>query len=198
MTFVCSRRPLLALLLPVICAAALASDYGKVTADKIADGVYQFSVSGYGDVGMSGNSVAIIGDDGVLIFDTTGTPSSARFILADLKKITKRPVRYVVNSHWHWDHWGGNEVFGSAFPNVQIISQEKTRAMMMRDAVDWNRDYLATIIPKHIDEVAAAAKKAVLPPIALAFLNWPELIARSFERSAHWPILSLTRSSLIQ
>jgi cyclase len=160
MAFVCPRRALLAVLLPVFCAAALASDYGKVTANKVADGVYQFSVSGYGDVGMSGNSVAIIGDDGVLIFDTTGTPSSARFILAELKKITNRPVRYVVNSHWHWDHWGGNEVFRSAFSNVQIISQEKTRAMMMSDAVDWNRDYLATIIPEHINEVATAAKKA--------------------------------------
>src|SRR3954470_5489022 len=137
MAFVCPRRALLAVLLPFFCAAALASDYGEVTADKVADGIYQFSVSGYGDVGMSGNSVAIIGHDGVLIFDTTGTPSSARLILAELKKITKLPVRYVVHFHSHSGHWGGPGDFRSAFYNVQIISQEKTRAMMMRDAVDW-------------------------------------------------------------
>ena len=163
MGLVCLRRALLAFLLLGGCVAGFGVDYGKVTTQKVVDGVYQFSVSDYGDVGMSGNSIAIIGNDGVLLFDTTGTPASARIVLAELRKITKQSVRYVVNSHWHWDHWGGNQVFKAAYPNVQIISQQKTRAMMMHDAVDWNRDYLATMIPEHVDDVAAAAKKASSP-----------------------------------
>jgi len=132
---------------------AFGSDYGKVTTQKVADGVYQFSVSDYGDVGLSGNSVAIIGTEAVLIFDTTGTPATARVILTELKKISDRPVRYVINSHWHWDHWGGNEVFRAAFPDVQIISHQKTRDMMMHDSIEWNRTYLATDIPEHIQQI---------------------------------------------
>jgi cyclase len=136
------------------------ADYGKVTTEKVAEGIYQFSVSDYGDVGLSGNSVAIIGKEGVLFFDTAGTPATARVILQELKKITAQPVRYVVNSHWHWDHWGGNEVFKAAFPDVQIISHQKTREMMMHDAVDWNREYLATAIPDHIKQIDDAVAKA--------------------------------------
>ena len=162
MVVVCVRRALLVVLLLVGCAAAFAADYGTVTSQKIADNVYQFSTSDYGDVGLSGNSVAIIDNDGVLLFDTTGTPASARIILAELRKITKQPVRYVVNSHWHWDHWGGNEVFKAAFPNLQIISHEKTRDLMMHDSIEWNRDYLAKLIPEHIQEIDAAVAKAKL------------------------------------
>ena len=162
MVVVCARRVLLAVLLLVGCGAAFGADYGTVTAQKVADNVYQFSTSDYGDVGMSGNSVAIVGNDGVLLFDTTGTPASARTILAELKKITRQPVRYVVNSHWHWDHWGGNEVFKIAFPDLQIISHEKTRDLMMHDSIEWNRDYLAKLIPEHIQEIDAAVAKAKL------------------------------------
>src|SRR5262249_5823840 len=153
MAKVCLR---IALLFAYVCA--FGSDYGKVTSTKVADGVYQFSVSDYGDVGMGGNCVAIIGSDGVLIFDTTGTPATAHVIVTELKKITKQPVLYVINSHWHWDHWGGNQAFKAAYPKVQIISQEKTRSMLEHDAVDWNRDYLATMIPEHIKDVEGAAK----------------------------------------
>src|SRR4051812_19415959 len=136
------------------------SDFGKVTTQKITEGVYQFSVSDYGDAGMSGNCVAILTSDGVLVFDTSGTPATARLILKEIKRLTPRPVRFVVNSHWHWDHWGGNEVFKAAYPNVQIIAQEKTRNLMMHDSIEWNGDYLAKLIPEHIQDIDAALAKA--------------------------------------
>jgi len=156
----CANRSFALSLLLLSPAIACSSDFGQVTTQKIAEGVYQFAISDYGDVGMSGNCVAVITSDGVLIFDTSGTQATARVIVAELKKITRQPVRYVVNSHWHWDHWGGNEVFKSEFPNVQIISQEKTRDMMMRDSIEWNRDYLGKIIPQHISDLDAAITKA--------------------------------------
>src|SRR4051812_46925219 len=155
----CARNWFVLSLLLLAATFGHSSDFGQVTTEKILDGVYQFSVSDYGDVGLSGNSVAIVTSDGVLVFDTSGTPSSATVILNEIKKITPHPIRYVVNSHWHWDHWGGNQVFKSAFPNVQIISQEKTRDLMMHDSIEWNRDYLAKIIPEHIQEIDAAVAK---------------------------------------
>jgi cyclase len=156
----CAKKSFTLSLLLLFTALASSAEFGQVTTQKIAEGVYQFSVADYGDVGMSGNCVAIIASDGVLIFDSSGTPATARVIVAELKKLTRQPVRYVVNSHWHWDHWGGNEVFKSAFPDVQIISQEKTRDMMMHDSIEWNRDYLGKIIPEHILDLDAAISKA--------------------------------------
>ena len=113
--------------LTACCAAA---DYGKVTRHKVADGVYLFTTTPYADVGFCGNSVAIITSDGVLVFDTGATPETAQTILAEIRKLTDKPVRYLVNSHWHWDHWGGNQVFLEANPALQIISHEKNLEMM--------------------------------------------------------------------
>jgi cyclase len=139
---------------------SFAADYGKTTTTKVADGIYLFTTTGYGDVGLSGNSIAVVSKDGVLLFDTSGTPATARVILQELKKITDEPVRCVVNSHWHWDHWAGNEAVKAAFPKARIISQAKTKEMMMHDSIEWNRDYLANDIPVHIKEIDVAIAKA--------------------------------------
>jgi glyoxylase-like metal-dependent hydrolase (beta-lactamase superfamily II) len=76
----------------------------------VAKDVYLFVSKPYGDVGLDGNSVAIVGRDAVLVFDTNGTPASAANVLGEIRKVTDRPIRYVVYSHWHWDHWYGTQV----------------------------------------------------------------------------------------
>jgi len=81
-----------------------AADYGKVTSQKVAEGIYLFTTTPYADVSLSGNSVAILSDDGVLVFDSSATPETAATVLAEIRKLTDKPVRYLVNSHWHWDH----------------------------------------------------------------------------------------------
>jgi len=73
---------------------------------EVAPGVYLYQTAPYG-VGLDGNSIVVIGDDAVLVFDTNGTPAAAEAVLADIRRLTPRPVRYIVNSHWHWDHWYG-------------------------------------------------------------------------------------------
>jgi len=82
---------------------------------EVAPGVHLFQTQPYGDVGLDGNSVAIVSDDGVLVFDANGTPAAARAVLAQIRRLTKQPVRYLVYSHWHWDHWYGAEVYAAAF-----------------------------------------------------------------------------------
>lgn len=120
----------------LICLCALAgiglgADYGKVTMSQVATGVYLFTTSPYGDVGFGGNSVAILTDEGVVMFDTSGTPASGQAILSEVRKLTNKPMLYVINSHWHWDHWGGNQVFKAAFPHAQFLSHDKNRDLMM-------------------------------------------------------------------
>jgi glyoxylase-like metal-dependent hydrolase (beta-lactamase superfamily II) len=143
--------------------AGLAEDYGKVTASKVATGVYLFTTSPYGDVGFGGNSVAILTDEGVVMFDTSGTPASGLTILSEVRKLTDKPVLCVINSHWHWDHWGGNQVFKAVFPNVQFLSHEKTRDLMMNVAVAWNAPGLEKDLPDYVNyqrqQLAAAEAK---------------------------------------
>ena len=129
------------------CAAA---DFGKVTSTKVVDGIYLFQTSRYGDVGFGGNAVAILTEDGVVMFDTSGTPASGQAIVAEVRKLTDKPVLYVINSHWHWDHWGGNQVFKAAFPNAQFLSHEKNRDQMMNVAVPWNAPGLDRDLPNYI------------------------------------------------
>jgi cyclase len=140
----------------LVCLCALATrgwsaDYGKVTTSKVAEGVYLFTTSPYGDVGFGGNSVAIITDEGVVMFDTSGTPATGETILSEVRKLTDKPVVYVINSHWHWDHWGGNQVFKAAFPNVQFLSHAKNRDLMMNVAVAWNAPGLEKDLPDYLN-----------------------------------------------
>jgi cyclase len=95
----------------------------------IANGIYQFKASYDGYVSNC-NSTVIVNKDDVLVFDTNTRPSTARAILAEIRKITRKPVRYVVNSHWHPDHWSGNEVYAGEFTGLEIIATEETLRYM--------------------------------------------------------------------
>ena len=112
------------------CTPSTAAVPVEVQQHKLADGIYQFTVTADGYV-EDLNSLAVIGDRDVLVFDTTTRPSTAREILARIRKLTGKPIRYVVNSHWHPDHWSGNEVFAAANPGVEIIATEQMRGYML-------------------------------------------------------------------
>jgi glyoxylase-like metal-dependent hydrolase (beta-lactamase superfamily II) len=155
-----------ALLLMPLAAVAAGRPAPKKT--TIAEGVFLFSTPAYGDVGLDGNSVVILSADGVLVFDSNGTPAAAAAVLAAIRELTDQPVRYVVNSHWHWDHWYGTEVYRQAFPDLRIISHEKTRQMMMGPALAFNKPGLKTELPAYIRSIEerVAAEEAISPPPA--------------------------------
>ena len=126
---------------------------------KVADGIYLFITAPHSDVGLDGNSIAILSDSGVLVFDANGTPAAARAVLGEIRKLTRQPVRYLVLSHWHWDHWYGAEVYRRAFPGIEIISHRVTRALMLGPALAFNQPGLDEQIPAHIQAVAARIKQ---------------------------------------
>lgn len=99
--------------------------------EKIADGVYYATAEYNGTAFPFGsnpffgaNLVVIVNDADVVIVDTGTTPRSARAFVADIKRLTDKPIRTVVNTHWHYDHTDGNSIFG---PDVQIIATEYVR-----------------------------------------------------------------------
>ena len=94
--------------------------------EKVTDGVYYATASGTMTVGA--NSPIIVTDDEAIVIDSEITPAAARALVADLKAVTDKPVRYVVDSHYHYDHALGNQVFA---PDVQVIGHDNTRKRML-------------------------------------------------------------------
>ncbi|HEX7153941.1 MAG TPA: MBL fold metallo-hydrolase [Thermoanaerobaculia bacterium] len=94
------------------------NDFSKVEvkAQKVAGSVYMLTGAG-GNIGVS------VGDDGIVLIDDQYAPLAPK-IEAALKTITDKPVRFIINTHWHGDHTGGNEHFGRTAP---IISHENAR-----------------------------------------------------------------------
>lgn len=89
--------------------------------EKIADGIYYATASGTMQVGA--NSPVFVNGDEVLLIDSETSPAAGRALVNDIKALTDKPVKYVIDSHYHYDHLFGNQVFG---PEVQIIGHDHT------------------------------------------------------------------------
>ena len=128
----CNRRPqgrllMMAGLLATLCGTALsplatAADAPPVTASEIAPGLYLFSGGG------GANSSALIGDEGVLVVDSKLDATSASAELAAIQELEASPLRFLINTHVHPDHTGGNEIYGEA--GAVIIGHEDVRAIL--------------------------------------------------------------------
>jgi cyclase len=151
-----SPRSLVTVLL--VCSVSLtAQNRPAPSALEIASGVIVFTTPSYGDVGLDGNSIAVLSRDGVLVFDTNGTPAASAAVLAEIRQRTDQPVRWIVNSHWHWDHWYGTETYQRAFPDVRIVAHEKTRALMIGPALEFNRPGIETQLPNYLKNLEQRA-----------------------------------------
>jgi cyclase len=106
-----------------VCAQPAASDYDVA---RIADGVYTLTWKTL-PISPEPNVMIVVNDDDVLVVDSSMFPSTARTIVGEIRKLTPKPVRYLVNTHWHDDHVFGNAEFRDAWPGVEIIGHVNTR-----------------------------------------------------------------------
>ena len=95
-------------------------DEDDFTLVKVADGVYA-AVAKSGGL-ASGNAGFIVGEDGVLVVDTFFTPQAAEELIDSIATETKQPVKYALNTHYHLDHSGGNQVFAGR--SIPIIAHD--------------------------------------------------------------------------
>jgi cyclase len=155
----CSQRmKFIALALALLALPSAAETLESLSAFetiKLADGVHAFIAHQTLSPLVSGNSLAVIGDDGVLVVDSAHFPVGTRRMIAEIRRLTPLPVRFVVNTHWHPDHVTGNSVYQDAFPGVTIISTRATRdafaaelpkyeAQAMREQVPLLRNALSS------------------------------------------------------
>ena len=114
-------------------APGLAQDFEKavVKTEMIAPNLYVLYGTG-GNIGVS------VGDDVVFVIDDQYAQMAPK-IAAAIKQITDKPVKFVMNTHWHGDHTGGNEAMGTA--GAIIVAHENVRKRMSSDQLitllDW-------------------------------------------------------------
>jgi cyclase len=106
-------------------AVLLAQNFDTVTvrAQHLRGGIYMLTGSG-GNIGLS------IGDDAAFLVDDQFAPLTPK-IIAAVAGVTSKPIRFVVNTHWHFDHTGGNENFGKA--GALLIAHDNVRTRMSTD-----------------------------------------------------------------
>lgn len=155
----------------LVCAALLPSSSAAQARDatarmeKVGDGVYAILHDHATRDWPSGtmqwphsNVGVIVGDDAVLVVDSDYLPSRARADIALIRTVTDKPVKYLVNTHWHGDHTHGNGVYRAMFPNLTIVGARANRAFIVVNQARY---------PKQLARPTSAQHKtlAVLEPI---------------------------------
>ena len=107
---------------PSLALRAQERDFSQVTVntEKVAEGVWMLSGAG-GNIGVSA------GEDGVFLIDDDYAPLTEK-VRAAVAAISPKPIRFLLNTHWHGDHTGGNEAHGQA--GVVIVAHENVRKRM--------------------------------------------------------------------
>jgi len=122
------KHGLAAFVLTVPLALGAGPDYQL---QKVGNGVWAAIVN---DAGLAGgNAGFVIGDGGVAVIDTFQDPKPAQALLADIRKLTQLPIRFVVNTHYHLDHVNGNDVFAAA--GATIVAHRNVRAWMRTENI---------------------------------------------------------------
>ena len=113
--------------------------------EKIADGIYYATASGTMTVGA--NSPVIVADNDTIVIDSETSPAAGRALVQDIKAFTDKPVKFVVDSHYHYDHLFGNQVFG---PDVQVIGHDHTRVRLQANTME-QYTFRNSINPARVD-----------------------------------------------
>jgi cyclase len=121
-----TRTSVLLLIALFFSSLAFAADAPDFTVKKLSDGVYAAISPDRGKGGS--NAGFVVGSNGVLVVDTFQDVGPARDLLAEIRKVTSLPIRFVVNTHYHLDHTGGNAVFAEA--GATIVAQRNLRGWL--------------------------------------------------------------------
>jgi glyoxylase-like metal-dependent hydrolase (beta-lactamase superfamily II) len=94
---------------------------------EVAQGVYVIRHPDDPTGFPNGNTTVVVGEREVLVVDSCYLPSEARRDIEQIRRWTDKPVRYLVNTHWHGDHQMGNYVYSEAFPQLAVVAHVETR-----------------------------------------------------------------------
>ncbi len=121
-------------------AAAVAGDYA-MKAEQVADGVYavispSMDFPNEENRGWNANAAFVVTDDGLLVFDTGSSETIGMALIKSIRTVSDAPIKWVINSHSHGDHWLGNSAFVTEKP-AEMIASDVAIALMKKDGFDW-------------------------------------------------------------
>ena len=131
--------------------SGVAPDAALFEIKKIGDGVYAAISPGESKAGA--NSGFVIGDDGVAVIDTFEDASAANVLLDEIRKLTKLPVRFVVNTHYHIDHVAGNGVFAEA--GAVVVAHRNVREWIHTENLKFFGEKITAEQKKFVESLAA-------------------------------------------
>jgi len=148
---------------PAALEVSVARAEAALQKEKLGEGIYLFRAPSDLEQWTSTNSVVIVNDDEVVVFDSCTRAVTARAVIAEIRKLTPKPVRLLINSHWHQDHWSGNGEYAKAFPGLRIVASAQTRAFMAHMGPNFFADETSSGVKQQRDALAEAVKTGKLP-----------------------------------
>jgi len=130
----------------------------KYDIEKVVEGVYVFKPVINDLRWVTSNIIVIINDDDIFVVDSGLLPSAGEEAIKEIRKLSNKPVKYLLNTHWHGDHWQGNEAFVKNYPRVEIISSSEAFTGINRNGMVWVRQFYAKYWSNYITSYEAAIK----------------------------------------
>ena len=128
---------------------------------KVADGVY-FGQA-HAQVLTNCNAAIFVNSKEVIVVDAHSKPSAAASLVGQIRKeVTSKPVRYLVNTHFHWDHTQGDAAYRAASSKVEIIASDATKQLLEQNARNRLKDSVDGV-PQIIDALKVRLAKASTP-----------------------------------
>lgn len=121
------------LLLLLLASSASATDIFDIRVEKVVDGVYVASRTEPLRPYVEGNVTIIVNEHDVVLVDAGGSPRAARNVIAEIRKLTPKPVRYLIYTHIHRDHRFGTQEYVKAYPGLEIIAHPIVRKIIDGD-----------------------------------------------------------------
>jgi cyclase len=189
-------RKIFALLLLLVASVAFGqASTPEYKIEKLADGVYALIRQDPVGWMVVSNCVFIVNDEDVVVVDTGGAMSLARQMIADLKKITNKPVTYVVNTHWHDDHVLGNAAYKEAYPKAEFVAHSATREYLptkgvaARESMEKGAPDFAKFLQEQVDKKISMAGGEMGAEEASAYRSDIRLVNRYLAEVKETPIV---------
>jgi glyoxylase-like metal-dependent hydrolase (beta-lactamase superfamily II) len=137
-------------------------DYQTV---QVANGIYAFIATEPKTGVVQGNVVLVIGDEDAVVVDSGQYPTLAERMVREIKTLTPKPVRVLVNTHWHRDHLLANHVFRQAFTGLKVVTHSETKKLAEKNYADWEKTFkeFPTLIKTIRERVATGKRKDGTP-----------------------------------
>ena len=135
------------------------------------------------------NSLLIVRDTDVVVVDAQFTRLATQETLAAIRKITRKPVAYVINTHWHDDHVAGDQVYQDSFPSVRFVMQENTAADLVTLGAPNRKNQVEGAPPvvdrfEHLLSMGLGMDSTPVSPMERSALESAIRIARQYVKEA--------------